>query len=96
MYAKTHNSHVITITETQIKPPRIPGYADWYHKPRTNRDGGGVAITVRDDLSHKTLPINDLEDDNQEVKWIKINININNSKKVCLLWKARKGLKRGC
>ena len=78
--AKTHNSHVITITETQIKPPRIPGYADWYHKPRTNRDGGGVAITVRDDLSHKTQPIDDLEDDNQEVKWIKININ--NSKKI--------------
>ena len=45
----------------------------WVHKTRQSREGG-VAITVRDDISNKTKVINDLKDQDQEIIWIEFQI----------------------
>ena len=72
--AETHGSHIITITETKCKPPRLKGYSKWIERPRKGKGGGGVAIAVRADLERKTQKIDDLEDDDQDVLWAQINL----------------------
>ena len=73
--ADSQNSHIVAIAETKGNPPALEGYAPWYHKPRPDRNGGGVAITVRNDLKCNTQIVDDLEDNNQEIIWIQISIN---------------------
>ena len=67
--AGTHGSHIIPITETRGKPPKLVLYMPCVHKTRQSR-GGGLAITVRDDISNKINVIDDLEDQDQEILWI--------------------------
>ena len=71
--AKTHNSHVIAITETKIQGdmPKLEGY-EWISKNRTGKEGGGIAIAVRNDLTNNATLVDDLEDQDQEVIWVEI------------------------
>ena len=71
--AKTHNSHILTITETKIQGdmPKLEGY-EWISKNRTGKEGGGIAIAVRNDLTNNVTRVDDLEDQNQEVIWVEI------------------------
>ena len=63
---------------TKGPPPRIDGYGTWFEKNRTQRKGGGVAIAVREDLINKCQPVDDLEDQNQEIVWIQLNTHQSN------------------
>ena len=71
--AKTHNSHVITITETKTKgePPRLEGY-HWISKNRKEKQGGGVAIAIRTDMEKHVTRVDSLEDQDQEILWIEV------------------------
>ena len=68
--AKAANAHIVALTETKISnvPPNIQGY-HWVNGPR-NPNGGGVALLIREDIKHLTKRAPDLEDQDQEVKWI--------------------------
>ena len=70
--AKASNAQVIGLAETKLgkTPPRVPGY-NWYNKPR-KPGSGGVAILVREDIKHMTERIEDMEDHEQEIIWIRI------------------------
>ena len=70
--AKTMSAQIICITETKGNPPTIPGYSAWHTGGRMN-GGGGVAITIREDLSNNAQPIDNIEDNDQEIVWIRIN-----------------------
>ena len=77
--ADSQNSHIVAITETKGTPPALEGYAPWYHRLRSEGDGGGVAITVRNDINQNTQLVDDLENNNnQEIIWIQINLNRRN------------------
>ena len=71
--ARTHNSHIITITETKIQGdmPKLEGY-EWISKNRTRKEGGSIAIAVRNDLTNNATRVDDLEDQDQEVIWVEI------------------------
>ena len=75
--ATTHGAHVITIAETKGPAPTISGYSSWYTKDRCDTRGGGVAIAVREDIINKCQPLDNMEDHNQEIKWIQINTHQN-------------------
>ena len=72
--AKTADAHIIAITETKVgkTPPMTPGY-QWYSKPRKT-NGGGIAVLIREDIQHLAdrTPENTLENQDQEILWIKI------------------------
>merc|ERR1711942_599023 len=51
--------------------PVIPGY-EWINKPRKNKTGGGVALLIRQDIHHLTEVVEGLEDQDQEVIWVKL------------------------
>ena len=52
------------------------GYAPWYHRPKGEGDGSGVAITVCNDLKQNSQLADDIEDNNnQEIISIQINLN---------------------
>ena len=72
--ANAANAHIIGLAETKIgkTPQYIKGY-EWINKPRTNKNGGGVAILIREDIKHLTEVVNDLEDHDQEIAWIKLD-----------------------
>ena len=77
--ADSQNSHIVAITETKGTPPALEGYAPWYHRPRNEGDGGGVAITVRNDIKQNSQLIDYLEtNNNQEIIRIQINLNRRN------------------
>ena len=50
----------------------MEGY-EWANKPRKNKRGGGVAILIREDIYHLTEVVDNLEDHDQEILWIKLN-----------------------
>ena len=68
---QTHNSHIVALTETKGIPPKLDGYAKWELK-QTNKHGGGVAITVREELANNFQIVEDMEDANQEIIWAQI------------------------
>ena len=69
----------MAVTETKGTAPALEGYASWYHRPRGECDGGGVAITVRNNLKQNSQLVDDLENNNnQEIIWIQINVNRRN------------------
>ena len=70
---QTHNSHIVAITETKGLPPKLEGYAKWEIK-QNNKHGGGVAITVREEMANNFQIIEDMEDDNQEIIWAQITM----------------------
>lgn len=63
------------MTETKLKsiPNKIKGFK-WKFKPRQGRDGGGVAIAVREDIWNNVKELNLLEDQEQGILWIEINL----------------------
>ena len=71
--AQATNAHIIGLAETKLGKtyPAVQGYK-WVNKPRKNKGGGGVAILVREDIAHLTEEVPDLEDQDQEVAWIKL------------------------
>lgn len=79
--AQATDTHIIAVTETKLKskPNKINGY-QWKFKPRKNRDGGGVAIAIREDIWKQTREVKLLEDQNQEILWIELNMK--NKRKV--------------
>jgi hypothetical protein len=69
-----HSSHIVAVCETKVKsenPPALQGY-EWTTRNRVGRQGGGVAIAIRNDIVKYTSPVNDLEDYRQEVEWIEL------------------------
>ena len=66
------------MNETKTAPPRIQGYANWTHKQRQGKEGGGVAITTKGEISNKTTKVENIEDHDQEVIWIEIKTTHNN------------------
>ena len=71
--AQATNAHIIGLAETKLGKthPIVQGY-EWINKPRKGRTGGGVAMLIREDIYHLTEPVEDLEDQNQEILWVKI------------------------
>ena len=65
--ANLTNSHVITLTETNLE-----GYTPWIAKNRKGKTGG-VVIATRQDIANNTQVADDLEDHDQEILWIQIN-----------------------
>ena len=74
--AQTNNSYIITLAETKIttQPPKIIDYS-WHTKNKNHNQGGGVAILIRDDLQHTFQQVTDLEDQDQDICWIKMQTN---------------------
>ena len=72
--AQATNAHIIGLAETKLSKthPLIQGY-EWINKPRKNRAGGGVALLIRQDIHHLTEQVEDLEDHDQEIIWIKLD-----------------------
>ena len=72
--AQTTNAHIIGLAETKLGKthPTVQGY-EWVNKPRSNRKGGGVAILIRNDIFPLTQRVEDLEDHDQEILWLKID-----------------------
>ncbi len=70
---QTYESDIYCITETKLQadPPPIEGYK-WETKNRTNRQGGGVAILIKNSQKNITTRIDQMEDQNQEIIWIEI------------------------
>ncbi len=76
--AVLEDADVIAITETKQIPPKIPGYMKWVSKERKNQQGGGVAITVKEDLSKAVNRVVDFDESEIEVVWIEVTIsNVN-------------------
>ena len=73
--AQAYDAHLIAITETKQIPPKIEGYGKWISKERKNRGGGGVAITVKDEIYPKISKIEDIEDDEMDVVWVELRKN---------------------
>ena len=72
--AQTTNAHIIGLAETKLNKthPTVQGY-EWINKPRHNKRGGGVAILIRNDIYPMTQKVEDLEDLDQEILWVKID-----------------------
>ena len=69
----------MAIIEKKATPPALEDYAPWYHRPGGEGDGGGVAITVRNDIKQNSQQVDNLENNNnQEIIWIQINLNRRN------------------
>ncbi len=69
--ALAQEAHIIGITETTtINPPKLEGY-EWFHKTRTE-NGGGVGLLIKQDLIKYVQLVENMEDTNQEIKWIQL------------------------
>ena len=79
---KSLNAHIITLSETKGKPPKIEGYSPWFTESDKKSSGGGVAIAVKEELSKFCQPMEDLETQNQDVVWIQVNLH--NKEKICI------------
>ena len=70
--AKTTDAHIIALAETKLgkTPPNTPGYKwiNGYRKP----GAGGVALLIRDDIKHLTKEETDLENQDQEIRWLRL------------------------
>ena len=68
---ETQETHIAAIVETKLEniPPYVKGYK-WITKNRTNREGGGVALLIRDDMINRVSEVTDTEDVDQEIIWI--------------------------
>ena len=77
--AETTKAHIIGLAETKLNKttPKVDGYK-WVNKPRLNRPGGGVALLIREDIQHIVEQVTDLEDDEQEIAWIRLKQTGNN------------------
>ncbi len=81
--AQMTEAHIIAITETKQIPPKIEGYAKWYSKERKDRQGGGVAITVKEELTNITTRCTEFDEEPQEVVWVELKTSNVNSVYIC-------------
>jgi hypothetical protein len=76
-------AHFATITETKLEsdPPFLEGYT-WLKKNRNIKQGGGVAIAIRNDILSQVRIIDKVEpDDDTEILWVAVgNRNTQKSK----------------
>ena len=73
----------IAITETKLNTDRninIPGYK-WIGRPRLSKEGGGVGVFVKQEITQSTT-IHKIGEDNLEIIWIRICLR---KKKNCIL-----------
>ena len=69
---------IILVTETKQLPPKLRGYGKWISKERTEKGGGGVAITAKDDIYGRIDEINDIEiPPTQDIIWVNLEIGRN-------------------
>ena len=76
-------AHFATIAETKLEsdPPAVNGYS-WLKKNRKNRQGGGVAIAIRNDILPQVRMIDKVEpDEDTEIMWVAVNTKENNKTK---------------
>ena len=78
--AKISDAKVICLAETKIgsTTPTVQGFTWIENKYRKNKEGGGVAILVRNDCIHLTKEVQGLETQDQEIAWTNLRINNNN------------------
>ena len=71
--AQATEAQIIALAETKLNKttPLVNGYT-WINKPRKS-EGGGVAFLIRNDIEKNVEKIEDLEDHDQEILWIKLN-----------------------
>lgn len=74
--AQITKPHIITLAETKLKQntPQLNNYT-WITRNRTQREGGGVAILIRNDIKQRTKIVTDIENNDQEVLWIEFQTN---------------------
>ena len=67
--------HIVAVAETKAKakPNKIKGYR-WKHLPREGKDGGGVAMAIREDILKVTRELKLLETQDQEVLWVELTL----------------------
>ena len=77
--AQTTDAQIIALAETKMgkQCPRVQGYT-WINKPRRERKGGGVALLIREDITHLVEPVDNTEDSDQEICWAKLKSGKNN------------------
>ena len=70
---QTHETHIGAMTEMKLEdiPPLIDR-CKWITRNRQHREGGGVALLIRQDLLTKVREITDQEDHGQEIPWIQL------------------------
>ena len=81
--AKMVEADIIAITETKQIPPKIDGYAKWMSKERKDRQGGGVAITVREELDQVATRCTEFDDDPQEIIWMELKVSKTSNVYIC-------------
>ena len=71
--AQATDAKIIALAETKLNKttPLVSGYS-WINKPRRS-DGGGVAFLIRNDIEKNIEKIENLEDHDQEILWIRLN-----------------------
>ena len=81
-YIIQDNIDILVVSETKLDPTfpacqfKIPGYSMPFRRDR-NRNGGGVMIFVREDISSKLLVRHNLPDD---IEVISVEINLRKTK----------------
>ena len=70
--ANSVEAHIVAVTETKQKPPKLQGYGKWISKERKDKGGGGVAICARQDIANKLTKIEDLDEQEQEIIWTEL------------------------
>jgi exonuclease III len=68
-----YQANIVTLNETMRRPQKLKGFGAWYSKERKDREGGGVAIAVDEELQPKTTEKTDhIDDTTLEVEWVAI------------------------
>ena len=71
--ADLFQANVVSLNETKQRPQKLKGFGAWYSKERKDREGGGVAIAVDEELQPKTTEKTDhIDDSTLEVQWVEI------------------------
>ena len=71
--ADYNQSHIVTITETKGRPPKLEGY-EWQNS-ESKTSAGGVDIAVRNDLLPSTRQVTEEIAELNNVYWIEIQAN---------------------
>jgi len=71
--ATMSEADIITLAETKLRgpPPRLQGYK-WIWRNRQAKNGGGVAILVKEQLQKQVREVRDLETHDQEIIWVEL------------------------
>ncbi len=77
------NADILAITETKQIPPKIDGYVKWFSKERKDRQGGGVAITIREDLAQIASKCTEFDDEQEEIVWMELKASKDTNVYIC-------------